>query len=59
RFAEMLSSFQEDQETDAVVIIGELGGSMEEEVAEEISSGRFKKPLIAFLGGPAFEGGPW
>jgi|GEM_PF-5781260 len=55
----MLSSFQEDQETDAVVIIGELGGSMEEEVAEEISSGRFKKPLIAFLGGPAFEGGPW
>lgn len=51
RFAEMLPYFQEDKETDAVVIIGELGGSMEEEVAEKITSGQFTKPLVAFLGG--------
>lgn len=51
RFAEMLPAYQEDDETDAVVIIGELGGTMEEEVAEAISAGRFTKPLVAFLGG--------
>lgn len=51
RFAEMLPDFQADPGTDAVVIIGELGGTMEEEVAESIASGAFKKPLIAFMGG--------
>ena len=51
RFAEMLADYQGDDETEAVVIIGELGGTMEEEVAAEIKSGRFTKPLVAFLGG--------
>ncbi len=51
RFAEMLPFFQEDPETDGVVIIGELGGSMEEEVAESIKHGVFTKPLVAFMGG--------
>ncbi len=51
RFAEMLPFYQADEETDAVVIIGELGGTMEEEVAEAIQNGTFTKPLVAFLGG--------
>lgn len=51
RFAEMLADFQADSETDAVVVIGELGGSMEEEVAEALASGSFTKPLVAFIGG--------
>lgn len=51
RFAEMLQNFEADTETDAVVIIGELGGTMEEEVAETIKEGIFTKPLVAFLGG--------
>ncbi len=51
RFAEILARFQEDSETDAVVMIGELGGTMEEEAAEMIASGAFSKPLIAFIGG--------
>ena len=34
RFAEMLSLYENDPETKAVVVIGESGGSMEEEVAE-------------------------
>jgi len=51
RFAEMLPFYQDDPETDAVVIIGELGGTMEEEVAAAIESGSFTKPLVAFLGG--------
>jgi succinyl-CoA synthetase alpha subunit len=51
RFAEVLPLFQEDPETDAVVIIGELGGTMEEEVAQAMESGAFTKPLVAFIGG--------
>jgi len=51
RFAEYLPDFQADPDTDAVVIIGELGGTMEEEVAEAIRSGSFTKPLVAFIGG--------
>ena len=51
RFAEMLPLFEKDSETKAVVIIGELGGSMEEEVAESMASGKFSKPIVAFLGG--------
>ncbi|RJX24452.1 MAG: succinate--CoA ligase subunit alpha [Acholeplasma sp.] len=51
RFAEFLPLYQKDPETKAVVIIGELGGTMEEEVAETILKGTFTKPLVAFLGG--------
>ena len=51
RFAEFLPDFQADEETEAVVIVGELGGTMEEEVAEVITSGHFTKPLVAFMGG--------
>jgi len=51
RFAEMLPYYEADSETDAVVIIGELGGSMEEECAQMKRDGLFTKPLVAFLGG--------
>lgn len=51
RFAQMLPLFEADEDTDAVVIIGELGGTMEEEVATAIENGLFTKPVVAFLGG--------
>lgn len=51
RFAELLPDFQADPGTDAVVLIGELGGTMEEEVADAMRAGVFTKPLVAFLGG--------
>ncbi len=51
RFAEFLEEYQADDDTDAVVIVGELGGTMEEEVAQAIADGRFTKPLVAFLAG--------
>jgi succinyl-CoA synthetase alpha subunit len=51
RFAEFLPMFEQDPETLAVVIIGELGGTMEEEVAEAMTKKIFTKPLVAFLGG--------
>lgn len=51
RFAEMLPDFEADADTDAVLLIGELGGTMEEEVAEAIETGQFTKPLVAFIAG--------
>ena len=51
RFAEMLGLYEADDDTDAVVIIGELGGTMEEEVAEAIEKKIFTKPLVAFIAG--------
>lgn len=51
RFADMLPAFEEDSGTDAVLIIGELGGTMEEEVAKAIAAGAFTKPLVAFIAG--------
>lgn len=51
RFAEFLPAFQADPETEAVLIIGELGGTMEEEVAQAMTDGVYTKPLVAFIGG--------
>ncbi len=51
RFSELLPDFQNDSETQALVIIGELGGTMEEEVAEAMEARIFTKPVVAFLGG--------
>ncbi len=51
RFAEMLPDYEADPGTDAVVVIGELGGTMEEECAQAITSGVYTKPLVAFIGG--------
>jgi len=51
RFAEFLPLYEADPETKAIVIIGELGGTMEEDVADAIRDGILTKPLVAFLGG--------
>ncbi len=49
-FVDILRMFKEDNETDAVVMIGEIGGSMEEDAAEYISK-EFNKPVISFISG--------
>ena len=51
RFVEVLKLFQEDEQTEAVALVGEAGGTMEEEVAEMVDRGDFTKPLVAFLDG--------
>jgi succinyl-CoA synthetase alpha subunit len=51
RFAELLPLYEADSETKAMVVIGELGGTMEEEVAGCMADKRFTKPLVAFIGG--------
>lgn len=49
-FVDILKLFKDDNETDAVVMIGEIGGTMEEEAAEYISK-EFNKPVISFISG--------
>ena len=49
-FIDMLKLFKEDEETKALILIGEIGGVMEEEAADYIQE-EFKKPIIAFVAG--------
>ncbi len=50
-FKEVLQLFREDQATQAVVLIGEIGGSDEEVAAEEVIAGGLGKPVIGFISG--------
>ncbi len=50
RFIDALKLFQEDEETEAVVLIGEIGGTAEEEAAAWIKA-HFSKPVVAFIAG--------
>ncbi|RLI35072.1 succinate--CoA ligase subunit alpha [Candidatus Bathyarchaeota archaeon] len=51
RFVDLLPLFEEDEETKAVVIFGEIGTTQEEEVADLLKRGKFTKPLIAYVAG--------
>ena len=43
--------FENDTETEAIVIIGEIGGTSEERIAEYVLSGKIKKPVVAYIAG--------
>ena len=49
-FIDALGLFNEDEQTEAVVMIGEIGGSAEQEAAQWIR-GNFKKPVVGFIAG--------
>jgi succinyl-CoA synthetase alpha subunit len=49
-FIDVLELFNKDKNTDAVIMIGEIGGSAEEEAAEYIKR-EFKKPVTCFIAG--------
>ena len=49
-FIDALSLFKDDAQTEAVVMIGEIGGSAEQEAAEWIHA-NFKKPVVGFIAG--------
>jgi len=49
-FAELLPMFQNDSDTRGIVLIGEIGGSAEEEAAQLISE-QIDKPVVAFIAG--------
>jgi succinyl-CoA synthetase alpha subunit len=54
---EVAKLFEQDPETKAVVMFGEIGTSQEERVADLIEEGAFTKPLIAYIGGKAAKSG--
>lgn len=49
-FVDLLKLFEEDDETDGVVLIGEIGGEAEEEAAKFIQD-KMSKPVVAFISG--------
>jgi succinyl-CoA synthetase alpha subunit len=49
-FVDVLEAFNDDRETEAVVMIGEIGGTAEEEAAAFVKK-RMRKPVVAFIAG--------
>jgi len=49
-YVDLLEMFEKDQGTDAVIMIGEIGGTAEEEAAEFIEN-KMRKPVVAFIAG--------
>jgi succinyl-CoA synthetase alpha subunit len=50
-FVDALTMFEADPDTDAVLMMGEIGGNAEEQAAGLKASGRFTKPMAAFIAG--------
>lgn len=49
-FGELIEMFEKDEQTDAIIMIGEIGGTDEEEAAQYIDR-RVSKPVVAFIAG--------
>jgi len=49
-FVDVLEMFKKDRQTEAVVMIGEIGGSLEDQAAAYIGR-EFQKPVVAFIAG--------
>ncbi|VAX42229.1 Succinyl-CoA ligase [ADP-forming] alpha chain, partial [hydrothermal vent metagenome] len=57
RIPDVALMFQDDPDTEAIVIFGEIGSSQEEDLADLMRTGRVTKPVIAYIGGKAAKEG--
>jgi succinyl-CoA synthetase alpha subunit len=50
-FVDVLRMFEKDEQTEAVALIGEIGGNLEELAAEYVATENYSKPVVAFIAG--------
>ncbi|MGB8603273.1 MAG: succinate--CoA ligase subunit alpha, partial [Rhizomicrobium sp.] len=50
-FVDILEMFLADEETESIVLIGEIGGAGEEDAADFLKASRHRKPVVGFIAG--------